>query len=338
MLSFDTLTPTGFEEFCYDLLRSLEFTNLNWRKGTALESSPADQGRDIEGILLKRDVDNQLIEEKWAVECKHYKQGVSPDKIQSAIAWAVAERPDVLLIIASGFLSNPTKNYLRDYEAKNRPPFRIKVWEAKQLDDMTVAAMSLRKKYGLPTELPFLNTINRYHLTYVTKPQLNKIESLLSKMDSLEAEIRDRAFAFTYHDIIRPRFRPPMSDEDTVGDMMIDKVDYDAFRSRCLALSMQEGFGFVHRTVSSALSWMFNAGDKSALGTFTRNFKWMQEYASREAETATSAFAKKTALDVAEDARQKILKLPEQMDAAYEDYTYVCEHLIRQLLSESESP
>ena len=175
MISFDHLTPSQFEEFCYDLLKSLDFQNLTWRKGTGLESSPADQGRDIEAVLIKKDVDNQIIEETWFVERKHYKQGIPPDRIQTAITWATAERPDVLLIITSGFLSNPAKNYISDYQSKNRPTFRIKVWEAKQIDHITAEVHSLRTKYRLPNDLPFINILNKYHIVYVTKPQLNTV-------------------------------------------------------------------------------------------------------------------------------------------------------------------
>jgi hypothetical protein len=43
-LSFNRLSATEFEEFCYDLLEDLGFTNLDWRKGTGKKSSPADKG------------------------------------------------------------------------------------------------------------------------------------------------------------------------------------------------------------------------------------------------------------------------------------------------------
>jgi len=75
--SLDHLSPTGFEEFCYDLLKTLVFVNFNWRKGTALSSSPSDQGRDIECQFLQKDVDGETFLETWFVECKHFKQGVS---------------------------------------------------------------------------------------------------------------------------------------------------------------------------------------------------------------------------------------------------------------------
>jgi hypothetical protein len=40
------------------------------------------------------------------------------------LAWAAAERADVVLVIASGHLSNPCKDFLKQYETTNRPPFR----------------------------------------------------------------------------------------------------------------------------------------------------------------------------------------------------------------------
>jgi Restriction endonuclease len=125
----DSLDATEFEEFCFNLLGELGFVNVDWRKGTGLESSPADRGRDIVAELERTDVDHARHVETWFVDCKHYKRGVPPREVQGLLTWASAERPHVALVIASNFLSNPTKDFLRDYERNNRPPFRIKYWE-----------------------------------------------------------------------------------------------------------------------------------------------------------------------------------------------------------------
>lgn len=109
--SIDHLTETEFEEFCFDLLHAMGASRMNWRKGTGRNFSPADQGRDIECYFERKDVDGKTAE-RWFVECKHYKQGVPAEKLQGLLAWAIAERPDVVLIIASNFLSNPAKNSL----------------------------------------------------------------------------------------------------------------------------------------------------------------------------------------------------------------------------------
>jgi len=147
--SFNHLTDTDFEQFCYDLLAELKFINLNWRKGTGYAASPADHGRDIECKHTNEDIDGRMYLETWFVECTHYQQGVPPDKIQGALAWAAAERPDKLLIIASNFLSNPTKDYLESYIQNNRPSFRIKYWEKPDLERLSQDKPRLLKKYKL---------------------------------------------------------------------------------------------------------------------------------------------------------------------------------------------
>ena len=137
VLDFEGMDETDFEEFCFELLVEIGFVNVDWRKGTPLPSSPADRGRDIVGQLERTDVDGSKHLETWFVDCKHYARGVPPEKLQGLLAWAHAERPHTALVIASGFLSNPSKDYLNDYELNNRPPFRIKYWERPVLDRLT---------------------------------------------------------------------------------------------------------------------------------------------------------------------------------------------------------
>lgn len=174
--TLNTLDETEFENFCFDLLQSLDFVNLSWRKGTGLTSSPSDQGRDIQGDLLIKEIDGKQHHQKWFIECKHYVKGVPPDKIQGAISWANSKRPDVLLIVVSNFLSNPTKNYLEDYQKNNNPPYRIKIWELKDLENLTAEKRDLRLKYQLPTDIAFLSILNKYHIIYSMKPQLNSTQ------------------------------------------------------------------------------------------------------------------------------------------------------------------
>src|SRR5260370_31552953 len=123
--SFGQLSETEVEDFCYDLLGEVGFVNINWRKGTGFSTSPSDRGRDIECELHSTGIGDKREIERWFVECKHHKEGVSPDKIAGALAWAQAERPDRLLIIASNFLSNPTKDHIETYQRENKPSFKI---------------------------------------------------------------------------------------------------------------------------------------------------------------------------------------------------------------------
>lgn len=132
-MPYDEMSPTEFEGFCFELMTELGFVNVDWRRGTGLDASPADSGRDIVADWRVEDVDGSERHERWFVDCKHYKQGVPPEKIQGLLAWAGAERADVALIIASNHLSNPCKDHLKAYEENNRPPFRVKHWERPQL-------------------------------------------------------------------------------------------------------------------------------------------------------------------------------------------------------------
>ena len=145
--NLETLDDTGFEELCFELLQELGFVNVDWRKGTSLPSSPADRGRDIVAQLEREDIDGTKRFETWFVDCKHYKKGVPPEKLQGLLTWSQAERPDVALFIASGFLSNPAKDNLRDYENNNRPPFHIKYWERPMLESLASGHEDLIRRY-----------------------------------------------------------------------------------------------------------------------------------------------------------------------------------------------
>jgi len=149
-VSFDHLADTDFERFTYDLLEHKEFFNLNWRKGTGLSTSPADNGRDIVAETETIEVDGARRVETWFIDCKRFKKGVPPKELQNLLNWATAERPDVVLFVVSNFLSNPAKTFLENYRRNNNPPFRIKYWELPQLQRL--APKILLRKYGATDE------------------------------------------------------------------------------------------------------------------------------------------------------------------------------------------
>jgi len=135
------------------LLHVSGFVNIDWRKGTGLASSPADKGRDIVCDHPRREPDESQYFERWFVDCKHFKKGVSPKELRNMLAWAEAERPDVALFMVSNFLSNPAKDYLETYRRNNKPPFKIRCWERPQLVRMLRRKMALQRKYEL-TDAP----------------------------------------------------------------------------------------------------------------------------------------------------------------------------------------
>ncbi|RJX22803.1 MAG: restriction endonuclease [Desulforudis sp.] len=148
-IDFNLFNETQFEEFCFELLQHVGFVNVDWRKGTNLSSSPSDSGRDIVANLEREDFDGTKRLETWFVDCKHQQKGVPPKELQNLLSWANAERPTVALFIVSGFLSNPSKDYLRDYELNNRPPFLIKYCERPVLERLATGNENfLRRFFG----------------------------------------------------------------------------------------------------------------------------------------------------------------------------------------------
>lgn len=332
--TLNDLKDSEFEEFCYDLLHSMDFVNLSWRKGTGLLSSPSDQGRDIQGQLLRLDVDGSQRHEQWFIECKHYIRGVPPEKIQSAITWANSKRPDVLLIIVSNFLSNPAKNYLEEYQRECKPPFRIKVWELKDLENLSAGKKELRQKYNLSNELSYLHVLNRYHIAYTMKPQLNSIEYLIELMDSLDAEKRDEAFSMAYYQVISPRFRTPTSLDEKIGDLMLDTVDYVSFRKKCFSIASENPHMFVYNIVTLALSWLFNTADITSLEEMENTQKSLIEYIEKEISETDEEIEKADLRKMIELPTKILNELPDKVSRSYDIYNYVCEELVRKLLVE----
>jgi Restriction endonuclease len=335
--TLNDLSDTDFENLCFDVLQSLDFVNLSWRKGTGLSSSPSDQGRDIQGQLLKKDIDGSEHYERWFVECKHWVKGVTPEKIQGALSWANAERPDVLLIVASNFFSNPTKNYLEEYKKQNKPPYRIKIWELKDLENLTAGKNELRRKYNLPSEIAFLSILNNYHIVYSMKPQLNTIEHFIELMDSLDPKMRDEAFSSAYFEIVRPRFRAPVSEEEKFSDLKIDADDYVAFRRKCLSVSSGSSPNFIHKLVSSALAWLFHMADKTALNDMQNTQRWFIECIEDdivEEKDENHRAIRSSMLDL---HQRNLTELPERLERSYGLYTYICNELVRKLLAENPS-
>jgi restriction endonuclease len=260
-LTFDHLSPAEFEEFTYDLLQQFKFTNLSWRKGTGKSGASADQGRDLEADFHRIDFDSTEHFEKYFIQCKHYKEGVPPSKLQDALAWALAERPSVLLFVVSNALSNSAKQFIADYEKNNRPPFRVKQWERKELEGLLASKPALVTKYRLGSIQPD-TVIHPAHLIYISRPILNTVEQMLTILDSVEEQKRDNIFIMTYDAIINPRYRQPIHRRETINDLLIDSVDYQAFRAKCLTLSKEIGSSFLVRAIiTDALEWAAHLGN-----------------------------------------------------------------------------
>lgn len=84
---FAELDAIEFEEFCFELLSSLEHVvAVDWRKGTPKPASPSDRGRDIVADVERIDIDGSKHVERWFIDCKHYSKGVPPEALHGLLA------------------------------------------------------------------------------------------------------------------------------------------------------------------------------------------------------------------------------------------------------------
>jgi len=336
-ITFDHLTDGEFESFTYDLLSALGFVNLSWRRGSGKGGATADQGRDVEAELRKREVDKTEFFEKYFVQAKHHKQGVPPEKLEGAIAWAVAARPHVLLIVASNFLSNPAKTWLREYEENNKPNFRIRVWERKDLEGLLVNNSHLIKKYKLGSLDP-AEGLHPAHLQYIHHPPANTIEQLFSILDDLDPKKRDDIFAWNWHLIINPRYRKPIHKEETMGDLMLDQADYPTFKAKYLKLADETSDIFlVHAFISDTLSLLANLGDPGKVDKTIEFHQGLIDFLTKEAEAASEQ--KKDMINQQIEKTKQLMETVSDRQKNYEDnYKFICETILPRLSIENLGP
>lgn len=330
--SLDHLSETEFELFCYDLLQDLGFSALNWRKGTGLATSPADSGRDIECQWLQHRVDGETYFEKWFVECKHYQKGVPADAIAGAVAWASAERPDTLLIIASNFLSNPTKEYLEKYLEKNKPTYKIVIWERPKLEQLTATRSLLLKKYRLSGEYPFLTLLHPSHIACLRDMPMNTLNYFLGCLDELPPKKRDDILGMISYVLIQPRSRKPVTGKETMGELHIDRVDYMTFKQRCTQIiqtGLMHEMMLTYLIVSFTLNQLFTFGDTTSIDQKVADMVRASEFFQSQMEKRPAE--RDHLLEMVASSEKHRSEMPTRIQANYELYTYFCEHVLEKL-------
>lgn len=331
--SLDHLSETEFEEFCFDLLYALGATQMSWRKGTGLNSSPADQGRDIECHFERKEIDGKT-SEKWFVECKHYKQGVPPEKLQGLLTWATSERPDVALIMASNFLSNPAKHSLEAFQTNNKPSFKIKRWERPDLERFVLGKPLVMRKYGLGGEFEFLNILHPAHVTYIRHPPINTFDYFFGLLDRLEPTERRSFFCGSFMSVINPGFdKATDAKRQTLGELARGKITYTEFRKKCYEIGQHISPHFlVQAIVFHELAAGFNCADKTSIQQVRGNMKASISFFEKELEDPTQD--RETIEACIQDLKSSIEDIEERTAAHYERYRLFCEEIVVPLLEE----
>ncbi|MDW5552297.1 restriction endonuclease [Methanosarcina sp.] len=336
--SFDQLSSTQFEEFCFELLGCLGFININWRKGTGHTSSPSDQGRDIECERIVKELDGEVTIEKWFVECKHYISGVSPDKIQSVLSWANSKRPDKVLVIASNFLSNQCKNYINEYIRDNRPPFKIKYWERPKLEELTQSQSLLLKKYGIGFNLSFINIIHPNHLIYIKDLHFFTLDSFFKIMDGIEPATRDKILQFPYSFIIKPKARKPTTKKETLGDLLIDDISYENFKAKCYETEKRcNNIDVANYVTDIILKFCIAAGDITTLDQKIKNLESIKESLQKKllnGYEVENHYPKDVIKSTVNKLTYQINKMSDETEEYNSIYILFCEHVLPALFLE----
>lgn len=350
--TLDHVSPTDFEQFVYELLRSLGFQAINWRKGSNTGASVSDQGRDLEASLIRTDIDGAPLSERWFVECKHRKDAVPPNELQNLLIWAQAERPDRALIVCSGFLSNAAKNYLELYRTNNLPPFRLTAWERPDLERLCSGKLALLARFSLSASLPHLNLLHPLHAYFLKSPPFVDLKALFGTLDTLCANIdesqepvRKDLLGFLPMEVIKPRFRKPVTGRETLAELCIDDLSYKALKDKCFALATQVDDTFLTVSIlGRILQWLFMMGDTTAVDeVIERNRSALEHFREERSKRGDNG----SSLDkLIASTERHIAELPERtrnMNALYNEFCekvlcrlYMIEPLGRSRLGEKE--
>ncbi|MEV4251559.1 pentapeptide repeat-containing protein [Spirillospora sp. NPDC049652] len=131
---FDALSSPAFEQLCVELLRRLGYQNVDWRKGSAGESSGADGGYDIEATLPRTDPDGHTWQERWFIECKQRRR--RPLRYgETESLRDLHEEADVLLVMLDGQLTLQTRQKFEKWRHR-RPRTRLQIWEREHLESL----------------------------------------------------------------------------------------------------------------------------------------------------------------------------------------------------------
>lgn len=187
-IDFKSLDDSRFEELCFDLLLKLGFHHLSWRRGGA------DSGRDIEAIFT---VTNPLIgdyQELWFVECKNHSSGLGPTDIDSKISWAKAERPSHFLLITSSYITNNTRQWLKDI--CRDAPFKVHLIEGKILRKVLLNYPRLVSAYFAESAEKLLQRQIEEFRENGTFPNVTQLHLLCKQLNLRKLEIHEVAFLF----------------------------------------------------------------------------------------------------------------------------------------------
>ncbi|MGF7118025.1 hypothetical protein J2749_001012 [Methanobacterium oryzae] len=187
---------------------------------------------------------------------------------------------------------------------------------------------------------PYLEEMHHAHLNYIRQPPMNSLDYLFGLIEDMDEEKRDKIFDMTYMAIINPRFREPtFTKGEKRGDLLLDKVDYGAFKDKVYSLSETVPAHFlIQSIISFTLTHIFDFGDESKLeeliGRHMERVEMADEVKSDESKMNESKMTE-TGLDRYLELTGNMLnEFPERSKENYELYTYFCENVVSKLYNQ----
>ena len=135
--NWPAIDDSQFEELLLAIVKAKGAVSAEFRKG------PGDKGRDVQAWFNNRDAIGVESRDLYFFEAKHHVAGVSPDHISGALAWAQAEQPHSLILVASGHFTNPCRDNINAW-MRNNPKVKVSLWERPQIEELLLSNLSLQ--------------------------------------------------------------------------------------------------------------------------------------------------------------------------------------------------
>jgi hypothetical protein len=159
------------------------------------------------------------------------------------------------------------------------------------------------------------------------------LDYFFEALESIGRSTRDGAFSFAFHSVINPRFREPETGNETLAELMVDKVDYAVFRDRCFDLA-ESGLGediLVQAVVGSTLAWAWRFADPSQLPETVARHRDAIAYFEAQCQDETDEQRRATLRGMVSWTQTMMQSAAERQQQAAARYKVLCEELLPKL-------
>ena len=222
------LRGKDLEECLYWLLDSMGARDLEWRVGGIGQGAP-DQGRDLQASFYMADPSGQLERTTWWIEAKGRKGVVPATAVKKAALDATANAAiDVLVIATNSTFSNPTRDWLADWQSKHPRP-KIKLWAREDLERLVsqhpqVVIRLFSKALSPQGQVEVMKERFWRFTHYTDEPTLTELWKVQSTLDlDPQALIAATASEFA-NGSITERAWPLLKDEETRISLLLSSL------------------------------------------------------------------------------------------------------------------